>query len=506
MYLWEKLRETYSVAEKGGLSARDGYLRPYFHTGGGVPAGHVCVCAAQKDGGFPAGREDVFWILCGEEPCGEGMRDGAPYLRIEGLDAAGAAGLLNDLQEIFDACDAWEERVHSLMVANAGVGPILEVTSEFLKNPLLVMGTDFTLTAEAGREYLPEKARLFAEDGLNMEYMNALLQDETYRRMADSTQIVLFPDYISGCRSLNRNLFADGLAAHRLVLTECRSPLTEGEICILENLSEKLEFLLAHASEEANPDYDMEQLFLRILSDRTADYVQVSRKLAEGGWRENHRYMCLILQITYVNQQSLSTKAICRYIKKKFEASVSLLYQDEIVVFFDLTLLRMEQEEAASRLVYFIRDSYLKAGYSRTMEGHMNLRRQYVQARTALDVGSRTKPYLWIHYFDQVALTYILEQSVRRLPGSMLCHEGLLRLREQDALNHTEYMRTLRTYLKQHQSATQAARELFIHRSTFLYRMEKIREILQSDLEDPEELFYLELSFRLLAQEEEKGT
>ena len=87
----------------------------------------------------------------------------------------------------------------------------------------------------------------------------------------------------------------------------------------------------------------------------------------------------------------------------------------------------------------------------------------------------------------------------------MICHEGLLELKEQDEKNHTEYMQTLKVYLEQHLSATQAARELFIHRSTFLYRLEKIKEILQSDLEDAEEIFYLELSFRLLEQEEEKS-
>jgi DNA-binding PucR family transcriptional regulator len=45
---------------------------------------------------------------------------------------------------------------------------------------------------------------------------------------------------------------------------------------------------------------------------------------------------------------------------------------------------------------------------------------------------------------------------------------------------------------------------LFIHRSTFLYRLDRIKEILQSELDDPEEIFYLELSFRLLEQEQEK--
>ena len=155
-------------------------------------------------------------------------------------------------------------------------------------------------------------------------------------------------------------------------MTECRSEITLRVICVLDILVEKLEYLLAHEAEEEDPDRDMEQIFVRILSDRTADYMQVSRELSELGWSGNHEYMCLILQITYLNQQNLSTKAICRYIKKKFEDSVSFLYQDEIVAFFDLTRLGKSQEEVAGKLVYFyqgyLSESRIQQGDDRTYE------------------------------------------------------------------------------------------------------------------------------------------
>ena len=55
-------------------------------------------------------------------------------------------------------------------------------------------------------------------------------------------------------------------------------------ICVLDILVEKLEYLLAHEAEEKeDPDRDMEQIFVRILSDRTADYMQVSRELSGTG-------------------------------------------------------------------------------------------------------------------------------------------------------------------------------------------------------------------------------
>lgn len=561
VYLYEKIKEKYEILKKGNLSGNDGYLRPFLRCGinrddrkkeDRFRSGHVYVIQVRDDEEWervvPV-MKDIFWIFCKKSDsekqndnmivgAGTGIGTGTeveagapesfetdinrnevevavsscddsdfgniPYIQVALENLEEIAEFMNDMQEIFDTADGWERKIHDLMLEHAGMERLLQVTSEFLQNPLTVIGLDFTFVAEAGSKYLPPRARLYTDEGLNVEYVNALLQNETYREMADTHETVMFPAYISGCRSMNRNLFVDEKATHRLILTECRVEITQGVICVLDILSEKLEFLLAHEEEETDPDRDIEQIFVRVLSDRTADYMQISRELGELGWGGNHEYMCLILQITYLNQQNLSTKAICRYIKKKLGDSVSFLYQDEIVVFFDLTRLGMNQEEVAGKLVYFIRDTYLKAGYSRVMTGHMNLRRQYVQAKTALDVGSRKKPYLWIHYFSQVAMTYILEQATKRLPGTMICHEGLLELKKHDEENQTQYMETLRVYLEQHLSATQAARELFIHRSTFLYRLDRIREILQSDLDDPEEIFYLELSFRLLEQEEEK--
>ena len=375
VYLYEKIEEKYEILEKGNLSGSDGYLRPflccvkkdvfrknhvYVVQGGNAEEWESAVLAV----------EDIFWVFCGQGNMETELEEfqQIPYIHVALDSLEEIAEFMNDVQEIFDGADEWERKIHDLMLEHAGMDRLLQVTSEFLQNPLTVMGLDFTFVAEAGSEYLPQRARLYTDDGLNMEYVNALLQNEAYREMADTHEYVVFPAYISGCRSMNRNLFVDEKATHRLVLTECRAEITQGVICVLDILVEKLEYLLAHEAEEEDPDRDMEQIFVRILSDRTADYMQVSRELTELGWSGNHEYMCLILQITYLNQQNLSTKAICRYIKKKVPDSVSFLYQDEIVVFFDLTRLGMTQEDVAGKLIYFIRDTYLKAGYSRVME------------------------------------------------------------------------------------------------------------------------------------------
>ena len=87
----------------------------------------------------------------------------------------------------------------------------------------------------------------------------------------------------------------------------------------------------------------------------------------------------------------------------------------------------------------------------------------------------------------------------------MLCYEKLLDLVQSDKVQNTEYIKTLRTYLEHNLKTVQSAKDLFIHRCNFQYRLESIRNILDTDLEDADELFYLNLSLRLLDMDENQS-
>lgn len=147
---------------------------------------------------------------------------------------------------------------------------------------------------------------------------------------------------------------------------------------------------------------------------------------------------------------------------------------------------------------YFVENSLLNVGISRIMSGHIYLRYQYIQTQIALSIGIEKSPNECIHMFNNVAFDYLLEQTTKDIPPSMIVHEKLLQLIESDRTKHTEYLKTLTAYFNNQFNALQTAEKLFIHRSTLMYRLDKIKKILGSDLTDPDELLYIMLSLRLL--------
>jgi DNA-binding PucR family transcriptional regulator len=69
-------------------------------------------------------------------------------------------------------------------------------------------------------------------------------------------------------------------------------------------------------------------------------------------------------------------------------------------------------------------------------------------------------------------------------------------LREHDAAHGTDHVATLRAWLRHQGNIRTAADALHIHPNTFRYRMERLREAVPLDIDDPDVRLVLELQLR----------
>ena len=117
-------------------------------------------------------------------------------------------------------------------------------------------------------------------------------------------------------------------------------------------------------------------------------------------------------------------------------------------------------------------------------------------ARAAREAANRATVKNTIVDYDEVKLDYALS-TLRNGVAADVRHDALAALRAYDAAHGTELLETLRTYLACACSATATAEALFVHRSTLLYRLDRIAEIGKVDLKDADTRFHLDLSLRL---------
>ena len=216
--------------------------------------------------------------------------------------------------------------------------------------------------ANAGTEHIPEKYHLYTEDGLNIEYVNALAQDEEYTKMLEADGPVFFPGYITGLNTLNVNVRQDGHTTHRLVLIEFDHPMKVSDGFLLSHLGGYVEYLLYHEQAPASRQSDaLHKILITVLSDRTADYLDISQRLSALGWSTQHDYLCLIFQITYLDQKKITTRAILQLSGKQFPIPAAFFCEEIDLFLISERCLETDSDTVAGQLTYFIRDSFLKA-------------------------------------------------------------------------------------------------------------------------------------------------
>ncbi|MFO7322267.1 MAG: helix-turn-helix domain-containing protein [Chloroflexota bacterium] len=128
-------------------------------------------------------------------------------------------------------------------------------------------------------------------------------------------------------------------------------------------------------------------------------------------------------------------------------------------------------------------------------------RTSYRDAVQALDLAVRLQTDTPLYIGDLGVYQLILSLSDRE-KLSAFCERTLGSLLEYDMRQHADLIKTLEAFFNCHGNLSQTAEQLIVHRNTLLYRMNRINEIAQIDLNRPETRLALHLALtirRLLA-------
>ncbi|MEV5028932.1 PucR family transcriptional regulator [Paenibacillus sp. LPE1-1-1.1] len=143
--------------------------------------------------------------------------------------------------------------------------------------------------------------------------------------------------------------------------------------------------------------------------------------------------------------------------------------------------------------------SRVKHGADELLEGY----RECVEAQRISELLAFEMPVI---FFPDLEFAYLLRHIPPEIRSKFGGHilRPLLQKEEEYA---AEMLRTLETYFAHHGQINDTAKELFIHRNTVIYRMEKISDLLRLDLKNTDQLLQLKLAlaFRHMGAMEPKG-
>ena len=239
-----------------------------------------------------------------------------------------------------------------------------------------------------------------------------------------------------------------------------------------------------------------ENFLIDLLEGKFNDVNLISSRL-ELLDRKFGKFFCIVVfscnephDSNIFNQRQMSV------LRQMYPNSMSVVYQDAVVLFINQETPVELTEEFTKPMEDFASRNRMKASISQPFADILRIKFYYEQAKNALELGERMNPDERL-YFAMNLLPQYLFSNADYIGLEVGIHHHLHQLNDYDTENHTEFIPTLRAYLKHDRNATQTAEALHIHRSTFFYRVKKIEEILGISIADSELLFLYELSFKI---------
>lgn len=411
--------------------------------------------------------------------------------------------VMNRIISIFDRWSTLRDDLADLVERKQPVDVMLARCGRELGNPVYLHNYQYEFLASS------EPVSVARPDRMS-QMLRTLSNDPSYQNLKNSPDYFAIPASFTEYPFLCWNSWSDkNHYDYRIVLAGTRRPLTAGDTSIFRLICGYIQRTMRLPSEQkrlfsdSNGIQQLRDIFTDALRQSTLDVLRLGRDLAPYGWLAEHT-MCVLAVQAPQNDPDLHPSALLRQqLEQRFPHGVTVIHNNLILVIINLSQNEQTIEQLLHGAVYFLRDNFLKVGISNVAAQLQQLQSCCLQAQIALNYLVSGGSFAWRLHFRDIALRYILSNCSGQLSAQAICSPKLLKLRDYDSEHNTELYQTLRCYIDCHFNALEATRKLFIHRSTFLYRLERAKSLFGIDLDDPDELLHIMISIRLLEQEAE---
>ena len=418
-------------------------------------------------------------------------------LNIVFLDGSlSAQTLFNILLDIFEKYRRWNQRMLDCILNLGAMQELMDIGVEMLRNPIALFNNSLELIIYSGK--LPEHyegtiwEKVILTGYTPLEDYTDSQKKELFMELGDQREPFLYKSSESDkYTNLIANLYKNDLKIGSFGSTDINQPYSLGQQSLVGHLKKIVEAAFCIQMEEEFYVPDSNSIIERKLKGYYVEERVIEAFLSEQNWNNINSYYlivfdCFIADFTEESMVKLYRSRIKRFLPK----ALIVLYKNQLVA------VQPGDSEFYSIKDFkkFLSESGLKCGISLKFQEFIELKYNYKQALSALREGlnkpdsSTQHPncFLYQDYFTEDLIHSLEKESGLR----HLCRPEILILKEHDDHAGSEYIKTLYQYLLCGRNISATSEALFIHRNTLIYRIERIKEIIDVDLDESRYLFH----------------
>ena len=289
-------------------------------------------------------------------------------------------------------------------------------------------------------------------------------------------------------------LIINGMYFGWLVAVREKDAFTESDCEIMDVIS-RMVVLELEKQRTSLPYGFQENLLMELMSSQISDRVEFWNRARCFNWTESDSYRLLVMD--FRDRKALQDEDRIALSMKKH---LAMLFPGVNIISLRNKLgmlLETDQIEATlSQLEPFVRYYKLEVAVSSCFHDIIEFPRQFEAVSDLLSFGQDIKPGDSCFYYDELAQYHLLSRMSAEAAATERYSPEFSRLLDYDRRHGTDYIETLRAYLKSRNVLT-ASKQLHIHRNTMNYRLQKIEEIIDCSLDLGDVIYRLWLSLVL---------
>lgn len=415
--------------------------------------------------------------------------------------------VFNEIQHIFDFYNEWDQELQSSIINEKGLQDLIDIVYKIFKNPIYLLDSAY-MTLAYSREISADAvdflwSSIVTEGYVNINLIKSLRIDKTLDYLSSLTTATFFLYQGWSYRSINVNIWLSNKRVASLTILEISDTFNDSHLHLANYLASIITTAMEKTLYHNTSKTKFENFLINLLEGKTYDEKTIQYYLSYIGWKLTDKYSLLKVKVNLNQTELVNTTYTLEYcsilLRNIFSGSRSIILESNIVVIINMNKCFVSWQSSLNYLMEFLIKIGYKGGLSSGINVFSELNQHYKQASAAIDLGNIMKSTEYLYTYKDYAIYHMIDICSKNMDLFLLCHPSALNLFEYDKNNNTDYFYSLYIYLMNDRSLVDSAAALCIHRNTFVYRINKIIDLLNIDLDDGSIKLHILLSYQILA-------
>ena len=426
-------------------------------------------------------------------------------IRLKNMDKKMAFELI---QSVFDFYGHWTEEIRQALFEE-DYDRLIDKCWMVFHNPIVLQDTNrkvIALSSQYGRDDLDDEWRHMCDFGFSS--VNAIKYFKNHYTPVHNVniyepRIFRFPSTDLGTTHLFTSIFYKGILYGKISIYEKEHKINQGDVELLKYVVSLLGPFLEKRALAEKRTFTERSVFLDMLLENPVEPKSLERQLQYMSWDEEDVFRVAVFEFQDEEKAEEQLLFMMLLIDHNLRKSAVITNKHHIIAIFNEKA--FSEPHVHTVMEMLVRENGLRAGTSFGGWGIRSLPFLYRQSIFALRFGKKYDPQKEIVRFYDYAFDFLLGGTVMLKMTEInerdiiySCHPDILRFWNQDCRSDGYRIKTLQAYLRNNRSLVNTAQELYIHRSTLVYRIKKIQEEMQCDIAERYSWDYIEISIRLL--------